>query len=138
MPQAVIKIKGIPVAKKRPRFARRGNHVVTYDDQETDAGRFLVGLRAVWRREPITEPVRLHLSFFLPRPKGHYGTGKNSAKLKPSAPAEHTTRPDVDNLAKFVKDCCNGEVWKDDSQVHELYAGKMYGTTPQTIIRVYW
>ena len=37
--------------------------------------------------EPILEgPVRVTLMFRFPRPKGHYGTGRNADKVKDSAP----------------------------------------------------
>ena len=34
-------------------------------------------------------PVSVTVDFYLPRPKSHYGTGRNAGALKPSAPAEH-------------------------------------------------
>ena len=44
------------------------------------------------------------------------------------------TRPDIDNYIKFVMDCLNGLVYKDDSQVVDIYSNKLYATNPQTII----
>jgi hypothetical protein len=37
-------------------------------------------------KEPMTGPVELELTLYLPRVKGHYGTGKNEGRLKESAP----------------------------------------------------
>ena len=36
-----IKVPGNPIAKNRPRFARRGKYVTTYSDQQTEEGKAL-------------------------------------------------------------------------------------------------
>lgn len=133
----IITIAGSPIAKKRPRFARRGGFVQTYNPQETEEGRWLweakQQLPAGW--QPIRKPVRVTATFYLPRPKGHYGTGKNAGQLKGSAPRAHTSKPDVDNLQKFVFDCLNGVAWDDDCRVVEVLAAKKYAVgRPQTEI----
>jgi len=71
--------------------------------------------------------ITLRVAFIMPRPKSHYGTGKNSGAPKPSAPTYHTQKPDLDNPVKFVKDCLNGVCWRDDSQVVSLIASKSWG-----------
>lgn len=38
----------------------------------------------------------------------------------------HTTRPDGDNLEKFLNDALNGIVWKDDSQIAWMLRSKSY------------
>lgn len=85
-------------------------------------------------------PVEVVGTFYLPRPKGHYGTGRNAHQLKPGAPQYPTTKPDAD---KLLRSCCDalGEagVWKDDAQVvhHDawkLYAG--YGQAPGMVLEV--
>jgi len=122
-----ITIPGKPIAKKRPRFARRGKFVMTYNDQETEEGRFLLEVKQQWKEKPIEGNITLRVAFIMPRPKSHYGTGKNSGAPKPSAPTYHTQKPDLDNLVKFVKDCLNGVCWRDDSQVVSLIASKSWG-----------
>lgn len=76
---------------------------------------------------PTLEPVRLSMTFTRPRPKGHFGTGRNASKLKASAPEHPTTTPDTLKLARAVEDSLTGIFYKDDSQVveHRLY--KVYG-----------
>ena len=49
-------------------------------------------------------PVSVTVDFYLPRPKAHYSTGRNAGALKPSAPAEHLTMPDLDKLTRAVGD----------------------------------
>lgn len=38
-----------------------------------------------------------------------------------------TTKPDLDNIEKALKDGFNGVVWKDDCQVVDVIKGKRYG-----------
>ena len=132
----VLQINGKPIAKKRPRFARVGKGVKTYSDQQTDEGRFLLWVGMQYQNQPMTGPLSVNISFYMPRPKGHYGTGRNRLNLKPSAPRHHTTKPDLDNLIKFVKDCLNGIVYEDDKQVVDISAFKLYAEKPKTIIRI--
>ena len=44
------------------------------------------------------------ITFQFPWPKKWYRTGKYSGQLKDNAPIEHTIKPDIDNLLKFVMD----------------------------------
>ncbi|MCK4525918.1 RusA family crossover junction endodeoxyribonuclease [candidate division WOR-3 bacterium] len=130
-------IPGNPIAKKRPRFARRGKFVTTYNDQETEEGRFLWEIKQQIKRSPIKGPIKISCIFYMPRPKSHYGTGKNAGKLKLNAPALHTKKSDLDNLEKFVYDCLNHVVWKDDSQIVESIAKKLYSDKPRTEIKIW-
>ena len=50
----------------------------------------------------------------------------------------HTKKPDLDNLIKFVKDCANGILWHDDSQVVTIEAAKLYSEEPETRILLRW
>jgi crossover junction endodeoxyribonuclease RusA len=76
--------------------------------------------------EPTLKPVTLELTFKMPRPKAHYGTGKNSDKLKDSAMFLHTKKPDLTKMLRAVEDALTGIVWKDDSQVCQFYCCKHY------------
>jgi Holliday junction resolvase RusA-like endonuclease len=119
-------IHGKPIAKKRPRFARRGKHVVTYNDQETAEGLWILEAKKQIA-EKLNGPVVVEVVFSMPRPKSHFGTGRNAGILKPSAPKEHTQKPDIDNLIKFVLDCLNHcGVWHDDNDVVRIVARKLW------------
>jgi len=78
-------------------------------------------------RAAVTCPVRLHVEFMYPRPRGHMGTGKNSRLLRPSAPMHRTGPPDLDKLVRAFCDACTGIVFVDDSQIVELVARKKFG-----------
>ncbi len=131
----IFRFKGNPIAKKRPRFARRGKFISTYSEQETEEGRFLWELRRQWAedRQMIEGPISLTMYFDLAIPK-------SASKLKAEAMAEgnikHTKKPDIDNLIKFSLDVMNGEVWRDDSQIVSIKAMKGYSLIPETWIEV--
>jgi Holliday junction resolvase RusA-like endonuclease len=80
--------------------------------------------------ELMTGPLRLRVVFVFPRPKGHFGTGRNEGTLKPSAPLYVRTRPDVDKLLRAVGDAITGIVCRDDAQLVEVRAEKHYGEPP--------
>jgi len=82
---------------------------------------------AMDEREALIGPVRLELAFRVQRPHGHYGTGRNADKLRPSAPAVPITNPDLDKLVRAVLDALTGIVYRDDAQVVELEVVKRYG-----------
>ncbi len=79
-----------------------------------------------YRGEIITGPLKLELSFRLPRPKSHYRTGKHSDELRPDSPTFHTSKPDTTKLIRGVEDACTGLIWKDDAQIAIQHAVKVY------------
>jgi len=86
--------------------------------------------------EPISGAVVLTLVFVRPRPRSHYGSGKNANKLKPSAPAHPTSRPDTLKLARAIEDALTGVVWRDDSQIVSHLLRKCYGAAHMVIVGV--
>jgi len=126
-------IPGKPIAKARPRFYRKGKHVGTYNCQQTEEGRFLLQVTQQFTGEPIKGPVKLHLVFNMPIPKSY--TKKKRCEIETGA-MQHTKKPDLDNLLKFVKDCLNGVAWIDDSQVYFESAIKIYGGVSSTEITI--
>jgi Holliday junction resolvase RusA-like endonuclease len=81
-------------------------------------------------------PVRgLFCRFFMPIPAS---ASKKQRALMEGCAVPHTKKPDLDNLIKFVKDCANGILWDDDSQVTAITAAKAYYPHPATEIQVYW
>jgi Holliday junction resolvase RusA-like endonuclease len=84
-------------------------------------------LEAMDGRQFRSGPLRLRATFVFRRPKGHFGTGRNEGRLKPSAPLYCRTRPDVDKLLRAVGDALTGIVFRDDAQVVISIAEKHYG-----------
>lgn len=81
---------------------------------------------------PIIEPVEVSVWFFVKRPKGDYGTGRNANTLKASAPAVPITKPDATKLWRLAEDCLTGIVWTDDNQVVDQNVHKRYAIAGRT------
>jgi len=86
---------------------------------------------------PLLEgALRLTVLFYMPRPKGHYGTGRNAGVLKNGAPPYPTVKPDTTKLLRAVEDALTAVVWRDDTQVVSQWAGKLYGEPARCEITV--
>jgi Holliday junction resolvase RusA-like endonuclease len=124
-----------PVGKGRPRFARMGNLVRTYNDKKTTDFEDIVRIQtliAMGKSDPLETPVAVYLYFRLPIPQS-YTKKRTEACLKGS---ERPKRPDIDNLAKSVLDGMNGVAFKDDSQIVSLHCTKTYAAEPGVDILV--
>lgn len=87
---------------------------------------------------PFTGAVAVRVTFRFPRPGGHFGSGRNRGRLRGSAPARHRVRPDADKLVRAVCDALtDAGVWRDDAQVAELQAVKVYHDAPGAVIAVW-
>ncbi|WP_427017836.1 RusA family crossover junction endodeoxyribonuclease [Pseudarthrobacter sp. P1] len=87
----------------------------------------------------ITGPVSVAIVFYLPRPRGHYGTGRNAGSLRASAPALPAVKPDADKLARSTLDALTtARVYTDDAVVVDLAVKKRYadGRPPGAAIEV--
>lgn len=90
-------------------------------------------IRALDGRPAMLAPVAVWLTFQLPRPRNHYGTGRNVGRLKESAPRFPSTTPDLDKLVRAILDGLTvAGCWRDDGQVVELHARKNYSHTPES------
>uniref|UniRef100_A0A6H1ZX94 Putative endodeoxyribonuclease n=1 Tax=viral metagenome TaxID=1070528 RepID=A0A6H1ZX94_9ZZZZ len=125
-----ITIPGKPIAKRRPRFVRRGKFVGTYNDQQTEEGQWILDAKPQVT-EKMEGPLVLNCLFIMPIPKG---TSKKQMTVMLETPRPHDKKPDLDNLIKFVKDCLNELAWRDDSQIAQIGAMKVYGENPMTEI----
>jgi Holliday junction resolvase RusA-like endonuclease len=126
-------VQGEPKGQPRPRaFARKMGsiHVARfYDSDVADAWKNAVTLAVIEAARKDKWALTLHavsvsLNFAMPRPKSHFGANG----LKPSAPAFHAGKPDVDNLVKLILDRItrSERIWRDDSQVASLTVHKFY------------
>jgi Holliday junction resolvase RusA-like endonuclease len=68
----------------------------------------------------LTGPLEVSMVFYLPRPKGHYRTGRNAHLLRDSAPIAPAGMPDLSKLARATEDALSdAAIWADDAQVVE-------------------
>jgi len=76
--------------------------------------------------EPLQGPLMLGVKAYLPIPKSKSKKWQAAALAGEIRP---TTKPDLDNCIKNLKDVCTGVFWLDDKQVVEYLpgTGKYYG-----------
>lgn len=108
-------VPGAPVPWQRAR--RAGNRYFTDPKVALHERRVRDAWREAGARHLGGGALVVRAMFHLPRPKAHFGTGRNDGRLKARAVmALPTGKPDVDNLLK-VLDALNGWAWDDDAQI---------------------
>ena len=88
---------------------------------------------------PISGPVNIRVTFYLPRPKSHYGTGRNSGQIRTTAPSKPAGKPDIDKLLRSTLDALTeAGVFVDDAQITDVLMGKRFADTrpPGAVIDV--
>ena len=124
-------ITGKPKALKRHRSTRSGR---MYDPSAKEKKDIWLQIAKYKPKSPFLGDIMLKITFYMPRPKSHFRTGKRSHVLKVTAPPLHSIRPDLDNLIKMIADIIQGKdrMILDDSQICFIMADKKYDLTPRT------
>lgn len=78
--------------------------------------------------EPLfTGNVFLTITYRLPRPQSHFGTGRNAGLLKPGVPRYCGTKPDLSKVMRAVEDSItDAGIWVDDCKVVHDTQWKLY------------
>lgn len=84
----------------------------------------------------LTGALHVTMRFYVQRPKGHYGSGKNSGVVKASSPTWPTSKPDVLKLARGVEDACTSVIWGDDAQIVSEKLEKHYSEQPRVEVEI--
>jgi crossover junction endodeoxyribonuclease RusA len=131
-----FRVRGMAPA---PQGSKRhvGNGVMVESSQRVKPWREAVrwaALAELGDAPPMAGPVQVTVFYGLPRPKGHYGTGRNAETLRPSAPRFPAVKPDLDKLDRGLFDALTGLVWQDDAQVVAVTAHKVYGDPGARVI----
>lgn len=121
-------VPGEPKPQGRPRAFNRGGFSKVYSPlTEWRCTVLKYASDELEKREQLNGPLSVSIRYFFERPKSHFGTGKNSGKLKPSAPDYHVSRPDLDNLNKAILDAIgDSKLIQNDSQINVLESQKKY------------
>lgn len=113
-------VPGDPVPLAR---ARVGKYSV-YDAQKHE--KFVAGMQISHQmagQKPLNGPLEMEVIFYMPIPvKGKHKVGR-----------PHFSKPDLDNLIKYVNDICNKVVFHDDCAVFRIVASKIYDLKPRTV-----
>jgi len=103
----------------------RGNRAIITDDNSEKRKQWAnavstAAAEAMRGRDLITSPVVVRAVFYFRRPASHYGSGRNSASLKASAPELHAQAPDLDKLIRCLGDALTGIVFRDDALIWSM------------------
>ncbi len=120
-------IYGEPVAKGRPRVTKKG---ITYTPEKTKTAEQSFQAQA-WQHRPckqIEGALSLRVIFYRSLPKS---ISKKKSGMALAGWILPTTRPDLDNCLKLVKDAMNGIFYHDDSQICKVVTEKYYSNNPR-------
>jgi Holliday junction resolvase RusA-like endonuclease len=127
-------VLGIPIKQgDMVCYGRGGRHQLTHKDEKTLFAwrdKIAAGARLhVAEQADLHQPIELELTWSLPRPASHWGTGRNFDVLKASAPAYPTEAgtKDVDKLERAVLDSLQqAGTLVNDAQVVDLHGFKRW------------
>lgn len=137
MNQITCEIVGELVAQGRPRAGKSfTGKTVLYDPAKfRDFKQYVKLIASQYKpQEPIQGPIHLELTFYQPTPKKYQARPKQ--ELIAAGLLLPTTKPDVDNLARGVKDGFSKIIGQDDSQVVSLNVRKFYSMTPRAVVLI--
>lgn len=122
-----------PKPQSRPRFARRGNFTTAYEDKEMKAWRNKCKLLIAkfYTGQPALEgALKTKVRFYIKPPQYISKVKKNKQALTDEI-IPVSKKADLDNYIKALFDSANGILFKDDGQIAEIYASKVYSTSPR-------
>jgi Holliday junction resolvase RusA-like endonuclease len=126
----------IPTGQARARATVRNGHAMVYKGKkQLHAENALMAFLAQHApAEPITGPVSLTFTAHMPIPTSRPKSWKEGARNGAHRPCG---KPDLDNVAKHLKDCLTTmRFWEDDRQVVDLTAKKVYSDLPRWEIEI--
>ena len=131
-----VTVPGQPVAKGRPRLARRGRFTRAYTPEKTVKYERRVKLFCQGRAVPSDVPIRVEMRLIFKRPK------RLMRRKDPEGLIPHISKPDGDNVEKAVLDGLSGVAFHDDAQVFggswtKWYAEKATPTNARVEIDIY-
>ena len=124
MSKIQFEIPGKPVGKARARSTKSGHHFTPKKTVYYEKTVALVAEAAMQGQAPWTSPVTLTVSMVCAPADSWPKWKREGALIGQIAP---TTKPDLDNVLKSLKDAMNGIVYVDDCQVVSVSMSKFYG-----------
>jgi len=127
----IVVAHGLPAPQGSKRYVGRG--ILVESSKRVRPWRDTISAAAVDAAESaglveyIEGPVAVDLTFVLPRPQGHFRTGKYARLLRDGAPHLPHRLPDLDKLTRAALDAfTDAGVWRDDAQVTDMSVRKSY------------
>lgn len=115
----IYTLPGKPVPLQRPRYCKDK----IYDNQKREKSNASIYLIQQHNDAPLFEGALKLTAFF------YFETPKKTKSLNRKP---HQSRPDLDNLVKYICDISNGIIYRDDAQIAHIVAYKLYDTIPRS------
>jgi Holliday junction resolvase RusA-like endonuclease len=134
-------VAGVPApgGSKRPVRLGGTGRILLVDDAKGNGPwreRVALAARQAYAGPPLAGPLAVEFAFVVARPKGHYGSGKNAGRVRPTAPRYPCVKPDALKLARAIEDSLTGICYLDDALIVREFISKDYGDTPGVEITV--
>lgn len=114
----------IPLARARCSFASKK----VWDSQKKLKFDWALQIEAQFpKKKKLEGPLSLHIIFYMPIPPSW-----SIIKKQEILGQYHIFKPDTSNMIKFVEDCCQGVIFRDDCQIAVENCMKIYDTSPRT------
>lgn len=126
-----IILPGQPIPKLRARTFKQNGVYKSLDPQHSDKIATKWRLKERYKGLPLTDALEIDLHFYF-RPV----EGCKDKKDKIEQKKLHTQKPDLDNLEKYILDCCNKILYEDDSQIVKIKSSKQWAEQARTEIRI--
>ena len=112
----------IPLARARFSFGK------VYNSQSVVMERCKYELLKQHNKQPLLEgALHLEITFYM-----KMANSWSLAKKERMAGKPHKSTPDFSNMLKFVEDCCNETIIKDDCLIYSVTGTKIYSWYPKT------
>lgn len=119
-------VYGLPASQGSKRHV--GNGVMVESSKRVKPWR--QDVKAAALRVPnmqLAEAFEVIATFYFPRPKSHFRTGKNCHLLREGAPQFVAKKPDIEKLERSTYDAItDAGFWRDDALIVETHVKKLY------------
>lgn len=141
-----VRIYGLPAPQGSKRaYVVPGTRRVSLVEMSTKVRPWRSAVAEAWTSRGLPQvpgTVGVQVTFILPRPRYHFGKGRNSTMIRPKYEgAEPGKFPDLDKLLRSTFDGLTAaEAWEDDSRVVHVNARKRYAhrdEEPGAVVRVF-
>jgi len=128
-------VYGSPSGKARPKFAKIGNHMQSYQTKEQNAAENYIKMAYLEAAKGFyfTGALAMQVIAYFPIPKSVSKKKKEQMLLGEIRP---TIKPDCDNILKSIADSLNKIAYDDDKQIVSAIFDKFYSGRPRTFIEL--
>ena len=129
---ASFTVEGAPQGKARPRVTRHGAYTPEKTKQYEKAVIWAYMNQCMGAMFPDV-PLMVVIDAYYPIPKS---TSKKKRQEMLDNIIRPKVKPDLDNVAKAICDALNGEAWRDDAQICDLFVRKWYSDKPRVDVQI--